>query len=77
VSGDSLLAEHTSAILRTVPAMMLAARKLAQALAHTGTPVEPSRLLTVLKSFPERFILLPSKDDVVIALNKNWEHAQR
>jgi len=57
--------------------MMLAAHKLAAALAQAGTPVESRLLLIVLRSFPERFILIPSTDDVVIALNKSWVQAQK
>jgi hypothetical protein len=76
ISDRHLTAERVSELLRTVPAMMLASDKLGDALAQSGHPIDLHTLLTALRSFPERFTIIPSKDDVVITLNKSWVHAQ-
>jgi hypothetical protein len=77
IRSDRLIADRACALLRDAPAMTLAASKLVEALEQAGTPVESRLLLIVLRSFPERCSLMPSQDDVIIALNKSWVQAQR
>lgn len=57
--------------------MMLTGDKLIENLNTNGFQVNKNQVLSVLSCYRNRFEIIPSKDDVIVLLKKDWLYAQR
>jgi hypothetical protein len=56
--------------------MMMTAARLRENLNTIGFQVNKDQVLSVLSFYQDRFGIIPTKDDMIVLLKKDWLYAQ-
>jgi len=76
-SDDQEVADRSVELLKESGGMMMmTAARLRENLNTIGFQVNKDQVLSVLSFYQDRFGIIPTKDDMIVLLKKDWLYAQ-